>query len=111
LNVGNPKEAVAKVNGWISDKTNKLITDMVDETMIRPDTLLLLVNAIYFKADWCKQFKPDDTCPWDWFGNGRGSGATKKTDFMRLTHNQYYRNYSDSVMVGIPYVRTQNMDP
>ncbi len=42
------------INGWIEEKTNDLIKDMLDR--IPPDAVMYLVNAIYFKADWQYEF-------------------------------------------------------
>ncbi|MBG0858249.1 MAG: serpin family protein [Bacteroidales bacterium] len=48
-----------KINAWIEDKTNGLIKDMVDK--LNDNTVMLLINAIYFKGKWKLQFDPDDT--------------------------------------------------
>jgi len=42
------------VNSWIESKTNGLIKNMVDQ--LDPNTVMLLVNAIYFKGKWTNQF-------------------------------------------------------
>ena len=51
--------SVDVINGWISDKTNGLIEEMIES--IGPNVIMYLINAIYFKADWTVQFDPDDT--------------------------------------------------
>lgn len=54
----NNQQAVAIINAWIENKTQGLITDMLDQ--ISPDALMYLINAIYFKGDWKYAFEPDD---------------------------------------------------
>lgn len=44
-----------QVNGWIESKTNGLIKNMINELDSR--TVMLLINAIYFKGMWLSQRK------------------------------------------------------
>jgi serpin B len=48
-----------QINNWISDKTNGLIKNMVDK--LDANTVMLLVNAIYFKGKWQSEFDKDNT--------------------------------------------------
>lgn len=58
----NQHEAVRKeVNDWVSNETNDKIQDLIPEGVLDPSTKMVLVNAIYFKADWLAQFDPNDT--------------------------------------------------
>ncbi|CAF1095398.1 unnamed protein product [Didymodactylos carnosus] len=52
---------VKDINKWVEDQTNKLIKDLLSQNDVNSDTRLILVNCIYFKGTWMKQFKPDDT--------------------------------------------------
>ncbi|KAK6113061.1 Serpin (serine protease inhibitor) family protein [Brugia pahangi] len=56
FNFEKRKEFVKEINKWISRKTNKKIKDLIKEDSINKDTNILLMNAIYFKATWKKQF-------------------------------------------------------
>jgi serpin B len=47
------------INGWASDATNGRIERVLDE--IRSDHIMFLLNAIYFKGKWERQFDPADT--------------------------------------------------
>jgi Serine protease inhibitor len=49
----------SKINSWISDKTNGLIKNMV--TKLDDNTVMLLINAIYFKGKWKSEFDKDNT--------------------------------------------------
>lgn len=50
-----------EINKWVSDKTKDRINDLLPEGSVHSDTRMVLVNAIYFKADWLDQFEADDT--------------------------------------------------
>lgn len=47
------------INKWASDNTNGKITKVLNE--LSPDLVLILMNALYFKGDWTKQFEKDAT--------------------------------------------------
>lgn len=51
-----PEPARARVNQWVSDKTNAKIQDILPPQSITPLTRLVLANAIYFKGKWASQF-------------------------------------------------------
>jgi serpin B len=58
----NQSEAVrSQINQAVSDQTHQKITNLIPEGALTPLTRLVLVNAIYFKADWEEQFDPNDT--------------------------------------------------
>ncbi|MFA5817620.1 MAG: serpin family protein [Bacteroidales bacterium] len=47
------------INSWVSDKTNKKITKIVDQ--INPESFMFLINAIYFKGAWTYEFDKKKT--------------------------------------------------
>jgi serpin B len=49
------------INDWVSDKTEDRINDLVPQGALNSDTRMVLVNAIYFKADWFSPFDVDST--------------------------------------------------
>lgn len=54
--VHNPSLAVRMINGWVSNKTYGLIKRIVDESSIDPLTRIVLINTLYFKANWTTLF-------------------------------------------------------
>ena len=58
----NQSEGVrGDINQWVGDQTHQKISDLIPEGALDPMTRLILVNAIYFNADWENQFDPTDT--------------------------------------------------
>lgn len=59
--VNNPDPSRKEINKWVSDETKDKINNLLPENAVTPDTKMVLVNAIYFKADWLDPFDADDT--------------------------------------------------
>jgi serpin B len=60
---GHPAAARAAVNEWVQTRTRGKITDLLPEGVPAPDTRLILVNAVYFKASWASPFPERRTRP------------------------------------------------
>ena len=58
LNFNDP-QALKVINGWVETNTNGKIKQIVQR--IDPGTLIFLVNAIYFKGSWQKEFDKSAT--------------------------------------------------
>jgi serpin B len=61
LNYNRPQEACEIVNKWIEEKTKDKIKDLLSAPPVNDLTKLILVNAIYFKGQWEKEFDKKDT--------------------------------------------------
>ncbi|XP_014796286.1 PREDICTED: ovalbumin-related protein Y-like [Calidris pugnax] len=55
------EEARQLVNSWVEKETNGQIQDFLMSGSVDFDTVLALVNAIYFKGIWKMAFKEEDT--------------------------------------------------
>lgn len=53
LDFANPA-SVDVINGWVNEKTNTLIPEIIDQ--IPAEAVMYLVNAVYFKGQWKYQF-------------------------------------------------------
>ncbi|KAL0490916.1 serpin [Acrasis kona] len=90
-----------EVNDWVKDKTQGLIKSIVDN--IDPKTALILVNAIYFKASWEKQFDKSLTKRSDF----RLIGNSEKINVeMMFKYNKkvLYGENDNTKWVRLPYV-------
>jgi serpin B len=59
--VNNYEPVRKEINTWVADQTKDKIQNLLAEGTIKPVTRMVLVNAIYFKADWFSQFDANDT--------------------------------------------------
>ncbi|NXC20876.1 SPB6 protein, partial [Corythaeola cristata] len=50
-----------QINGWVEEKTEGKIQNLLAEGILNSLTRLVLVNAIYFKGNWEKQFDKKNT--------------------------------------------------
>lgn len=54
------EDAAKKINKWVKKNTHDKIKKITEEP-IDPSTVLLLINAIYFKGEWKSPFLEEDT--------------------------------------------------
>ncbi|XP_013165961.1 PREDICTED: serine protease inhibitor-like isoform X2 [Papilio xuthus] len=60
-NFNDPYGTSARINSWVSDKTNRKIKNLLTPESITPASLMVLVNAVYFKGNWDIKFRPELT--------------------------------------------------
>ncbi|XP_073344714.1 leukocyte elastase inhibitor-like [Pagrus major] len=53
--------ARVNINSWVEKQTQDKIKDLLAQGVVDNMTKLVLVNAIYFKGNWAKQFKEEVT--------------------------------------------------
>jgi serpin B len=54
-------DAARIINDWVSEKTEGKIRDLIDSEALTDDTVMVLVNALYFSGSWKKHFKARST--------------------------------------------------
>ncbi len=97
-----------QINSWVSQQTNDKIQDLIPQGALDRMTRMVLVNAIYFKADWLDQFDPNDTRDQP-FNLLDGKQVQVKTMFNTL--NLAYMQGDGFQAVEVPYVgETAAMD-
>lgn len=57
------QQATKTMNTWVADQTQNRITDILSPETLSPQTRLVLINAVYFKASWAKGFGGAETQP------------------------------------------------
>jgi serpin B len=57
------EDARLAINGWVSDKTETRIPELLSQGSVDPATRLILVNAVYFNAAWATKFTQGATAP------------------------------------------------
>ncbi|MDQ4140726.1 MAG: serpin family protein [Bacteroidota bacterium] len=99
----NSPTAKNTINNWVKENTKGKIENIIQE--IRPDHVLFLVNAIYFKGTWTIPFDKQLTKPGPF---RKEDGSTVNTDFMTLENGRYllYENEQKQV-IDLPYGNRQ----
>jgi serine protease inhibitor len=97
LNFDDP-QAVTIINNWIADKTHDKIKNML--SAISDQTVLFLINAIYFKGDWKYKFDKQYTIDMPFT---TVNGENVNTPFMNAKpHIKYFKNESGTI-ISLPY--------
>ncbi|KAL3976833.1 small subunit ribosomal protein S25e [Sarotherodon galilaeus] len=59
--IGAPEACRAEINSWVEQETENKIKDLLKPGTVNKDTLLTLVNAVYFKGNWKNRFEEANT--------------------------------------------------
>ena len=88
------------INQWVNTNTNGKIQKILDE--INPDTVLFLINAIYFKGTWQTEFDPSHTRDGTFH---LGTDGEKQVPMMTRTGDYpYYENREEKFQaISLPY--------
>lgn len=98
------KNSVEKVNEWTEKQTNGKIKNLLSEE--NREYLAAIVNAIYMKADWRKQFEKESTYK-EAFTDI--DGKETELDFMHQTaHFDCYAN-GENKIIKLPYTNGMSM--
>lgn len=98
--------AVQKINGWVNEKTEKLIPRLLPDGYDTQWLAVVLMNALYFKDNWETAFYESATIRDDFHTEG---GETVKKDFMRQTENYAYYEDGKTQAVILPMSGGINM--
>ena len=100
--VGAPEPARVAINGWVSDRTNGKIPELLPVKSIDSQTRVVLVNAIYFDAPWAVPFDPKATAS---AAFTRADGSTVTVDTMSALASNFlgYAEGPTWQAVEIPY--------
>ncbi len=95
-------DAGDRVNQWVDENTKGKISDIVPPGPLSPDLIMLLLNAIYFKADWAGQFDKDLTKQEPFYLR---DGSTVSTDMMWHSEPVPLRYHRDGgiQIIDLPY--------
>ncbi|XP_049772849.1 leukocyte elastase inhibitor-like [Schistocerca cancellata] len=102
LNFAESEQSTKTINDWIESKTHGKIKDMIMKGTLDASTLMVLVNAIYFKDEWLKVFYEEETKPTPFH---LPSGATEDIDMMYVEDRLLYADVTElnSQALMLPY--------
>ncbi len=97
LDFKNP-HAPDTINAWVKEQTHGLIPSIVKS--IDADTVMFLINALYFKGAWSAQFRAPATQPGPFT---TGSGKRKTLMMMEQTGTFAYAKSAAAEAIRLPY--------
>ena len=95
-----PLVSVDQVNQWCNEKTHGKITKILDN--FPANTVMVLLNAIYFKGLWKKEFNPKLTRKADFYNYG-DKNSVAKVDMMYIKDTFSYYEDKNVQIINIPF--------
>ena len=97
LDFSSPK-ALKHINGWCKKQTEGMIPSIIDQ--LDPNTISVLMNAIYFNGTWTNKFDPNQTKEENFRGYTRD---IRRVKMMHNEHEIQYTENNDFAAVRLPY--------
>ncbi|KAI6229764.1 Acetylcholine receptor subunit alpha-type des-2 [Aphelenchoides fujianensis] len=92
VDFGQSAAATKEINDFVANVTHQKIRDLLKPGAVNDRTKLVLVNAVYFKGTWKKQFNKKATCNKKFF-----------IKMMRMKAKVNYAETADVQVVELPY--------
>ncbi|MCD4792882.1 MAG: serpin family protein [Bacteroidales bacterium] len=86
------------INNWVAEKTNNKISEIVN--YISPETVMFLINAVYFKGIWHYEFNESET---EELPFTLADGTVKQVETMSMKADLNYYNNNLFKAVELPY--------
>lgn len=108
FNDDNLQRVVKEINTYIAKNTNNLIKKIIDSTDIDIMTQMIIINTIYFKANWKYKFDKNKTKKMLFNGNldkniNINNDEKIYVDMMHIDDRYDYFETDDIQIVEIPY--------
>lgn len=79
-------DSVSKINKWVSKHTKEMIPEMISE--LPEDTVMALINALAFEAEWLKLYGEEDIASKDFHNE---DGTVSEVNMMFSTEKKYIK--------------------
>ena len=97
------QESITGINNWVNLKTGGKIQSIIEEDAVNENTVLILVNVLFFKSLWKEMFSKEDTYDSEFFIN-----ATNAVNVEMMRKKSFYEFFYDRILgvqvVKLPYV-------
>ncbi len=90
---------ITQVNNWVSEKTHGKINEVLTDPL-RPEQIMALINAVYFKGNWITPFDKSKTKEQVFTTS---NGTSGKTAFMEQSKEFMYLENAQFQAVQLPY--------
>jgi serpin B len=98
---GDPERVREDINAWVDDRTEGKIDELLKEGQLTSLTVMAVVNAIYFKADWAKAFDPKLTQRQPFY---RADGTVVQAPMMTLPKTKLRMSFdAQGTLLELPY--------
>ncbi|XP_036367076.1 leukocyte elastase inhibitor-like [Octopus sinensis] len=99
--ITNAEKTRITINDWVKNNTNNKITDLLPSGSLTPQSVLVLINAVYFKGTWAETFGKKATSSRKFY---LSSDKTVSHDFM-YKFEDFNTKISDNYkVVELPYI-------
>jgi serpin B len=93
---GQPEVERQRINAWVAEKTARRIAELLPPKSIDPQVLLVLVNAVWYQADWATPFDPVLTTQQDFFPTSPVGARAAALGRVPLMHRTGELDYFDT---------------
>ncbi|KQJ89208.1 hypothetical protein BRADI_4g24201v3 [Brachypodium distachyon] len=100
---GDVDGACRRINAWAVRVTRGLIDNVVTPEVVRPDTRVVVGNAVYFKGKWAQPFDKKLTADWPFRLAGTGKVVVVEVPFMQSREQQYIAVHRGFKVLKLPY--------
>lgn len=107
--VSDESHSVRVINNWVHNQTHGRISDIVSH--ISPDTILMIINTLYFRGLWEEPFQPLATRNRRFYPNGPDGPDSFDVQTMAKSHCMpyYFWEEMNVRVVGVPYRQNVTM--
>ncbi|XP_029647969.1 leukocyte elastase inhibitor isoform X3 [Octopus sinensis] len=99
--ITNAEKTRITINDWVKNNTNNKITDLLPSGSLTPQSILVLINAVYFKGMWAKKFPEHATKSRKFY---LSSDKTVSHDFMYKSEDFNTKISDNYKVVELPYI-------
>ncbi|XP_013795699.1 heterochromatin-associated protein MENT-like [Apteryx mantelli] len=100
------EQAKKEINTWVEKQTEGKIKNLVNSRDVTSSTMLVLINAIYFKAEWEEKFQAENT-DLQPFRLSKNKTKPVKMMFMRHTFPILIMETMSFKMIELPYLKRE----
>ncbi|KAF2982282.1 hypothetical protein EK904_010783 [Melospiza melodia maxima] len=101
-----PEQTGKEINTWVEKQTEGKIKNLLGPRDVTNSTKLILINAIYFKAEWEVKFRAEDT-ELQPFRLSKNKTKPVKMMYMRKTFPVLIMEAMNFKMIELPYVKRE----
>ncbi|XP_029648324.1 leukocyte elastase inhibitor-like [Octopus sinensis] len=99
--ITNAEKTRITINDWVKNTTNNKITDLLPSGSLTPQSVLVLINAVYFKGTWAEIFSERATSSRKFY---LSSDKTVSHDFMYLSEGFNSKISDNYKVVELRYI-------